>query len=522
MNTSLRMRAVDLAIRIWMRRAYFRLRRRLRHYRASQEALAVEFGVSQVQPTPYDPAIRKNILELAEGSAEPYSFAWTSGTTNEPKRLFYPKRRNRIMQRVIVEQGLMAYDYLHLRRPAFYLLTSMLPDRSFSSLFLRKSLPSFISDYVLRDSIVYVPEAEALTDEYSEQSIHLALLLLCEPTLLLTVNPSSLYVLLEAAELDWERIRSELQQILGGDLRVALRRRMGQQVDLRAGRATSLLKDSNPPTPSQLLPQLRVIVCWDSGYVRPFLDNLRARFAEHPPHFYPLFSLSTETVAYLLYPKVSPDGGLPIYPGVCYEFIPASAPGKILKPWELDAGGSYEMVVSDVYGLLRYRTEDLFECVGFERDTPLLKFLRRAGQIYSFTGEKLTDQQLLIAYDRIREAHQLEGALFTCFPKLNKGGLPGYVIVGCLSDRNETKSDSWAREFDQLLSEINSEYASKRISGRLAAPELVFERYDRVQSAILASSPRFQFTNPAQFKLLPLYKVHWEELALPTLERSLS
>lgn len=522
MSTSLRMRAVDLTIRIWMSRAYFRLRRRVHRYRATQEALAAEFRVHRVEPTIYDAATRGKILALAQGSREPHSFAWTSGTTNEPKQLFYPERRNRIMQRVLVEQVLMAYDYLRLRRPAFYSLTSMLPDRSFSSLFLRKSLPSFISNYILRDSIVYVPEAAALMDEYSEESIHLAMLLLSEPTLLLTVNPSSLFVLLEAAHLDWDRIRPELQRILTSNLRVALRRRMGQQVDLRAERATSLLNDIDPPTPSQLLPQLRAVVCWDSGYVRPFLDNLRERLAEHPPHFYPLFSMSTETVAYLFYPKVSTDGGLPIYPGVCYEFIPASALSQILKPWELDVGGSYAMVVSDAYGLLRYRTEDLFECVGFERDTPLLKFLRRAGLIYSFTGEKLTDKQLLMAYERIREAHQLEGALFTCFPKLNQGGLPGYVIVGCLSDTNKTESASWAQQFDRILSEINSEYASKRDSGRLAAPELVFERYDRVQSAILASNPRFDGTNPGQFKLLPLYNLHWEELALPARERSLS
>ena len=141
--------------------------------------------------------------------------------------------------------------------------------------------------------------------------------------------------------------------------------------------------------------------------------------------------------------------------------------------------------------------------------SPLLQFGGRAGLSYSFTGEKITDQQLLEVYETFRRP----GLSFTCFPKVNKGGVPGYVFVCLTEDHAARQHDLSADAFDRALMRINEEYASKRKSGRLAPPEVVTCSYEQLVGKVMRSDPRYAGASPAQFKLLPLYQVFWEQLA---------
>jgi len=223
--------------------------------------------------------------------------------------------------------------------------------------------------------------------------------------------------------------------------------------------------------------------------------------------------MSTETVAYLIYPRFTLEGGLPLSPGVCYEFLVSgqdTIEGNLLKPWALESGKHYSMVVSDAYGLKRYHTEDLFECAGFKKHTPILRFLGRVGLNYSFTGEKITDQQLLHVYENVRQTAKMANGVFTCFPKRNEGGIPGYVFV-CIT-QDSTSSAMVAEMFDRALMEVNEEYASKRKSERLTKPEIVFANYETIMARLVSSDRRYADANPSQFKPLPLYRVFWDTL----------
>lgn len=67
-----------------------------------------------------------------------------------------------------------------------------------------------------------------------------------------------------------------------------------------------------------------------------------------------------------------------------YEFLhEGELSGDLLKPWELQSGKRYGMVVSNRYGLARYDTEDLFLCSGTVHDTPIITFVGRAGLQHS-------------------------------------------------------------------------------------------------------------------------------------------
>lgn len=364
---------------------------------------------------------------------------------------------------------------------------------------------------MLSESIVFEESASGLVGKYSQEAIHLLLLILSKPTLIAMANPSSLYILLDKVRKSWPSFQKEMIEITKEpQFRTTLARFRENKSS-----AMTLIKQQDAPSAAQLLPALTAVYCWDSGYVGPFIDNLRTKLRDLPLEFFPMFSMSTETVAYEIYPRINIKGGLPIYSGVRYEFLKEDSlisSKSLSAPWNLEAGKFYQMVVSDAYCLKRYLTGDLFECLGFYSSVPILRFVGREGLNYSFTGEKITAQQLLEVYDKAVRNGLKKEAVLTCFPKLNKDSVPSYVFVCCLENETQATVSLSAEIIDRLLMEINSEYASKRKSGRLAEPELVVDTYESIMGKLIKADPRYKNSSSAQFKPLPLYKIYWEDL----------
>ncbi len=163
----------------------------------------------------------------------------------------------------------------------------------------------------------------------------------------------------------------------------------------------------------------------------------------------------------------------PMAAGVVYEFIEEADldhADNLLDASELEPGKLYAMVVSDAYGLRRYQTDDLFLCKRKINGLPDLAFVRRRSLEYSFTGEKLTAEQLSAVFDQLRRFIRriLEGQVFnlravtfgTCASSLQSAAR--LAIRGV-----PARHDLLATRCDELLSEINCEYKSKRASGRL-------------------------------------------------------
>ena len=490
MRFVLRSGTARLVIQCWIWWHYVLLWVRVTWYQRAQEGLVRKYGIEGLGPEPYSEVARERIKKLAAVCREPLEFAWTSGTTREPKQILYPRHRLRALQQTYVAQAILAYRHAGLGRPAFYFLTSLAPDRSVSGLLAREPLPWWLARYILCDSIVYEPTVARLVEQYPQGALHLTLLLLSAPVLIAMANPSSLYMILDHTQRDWGRIRTQVTSILAEGWLPEFLKRMGSAINAREFRIRHLLQSPTCPPLRELLPELRMVYCWDGGYVQPFIDNLQQQLKDIQPLFRPMFSMSTETVASLIYPHVSIDGGLPVYPGVYYEFLQTDHEGvasNLLKPWQLQVGQRYVMVVSDAYGLKRYQTNDLFECVGFKRQTPLLRFKGRAGLGYSFTGEKITDQQLLEVYETIRQRTEISGAAFTCFPRLNKGSVPSYVFVYITDTQGVLPPSMTVELLDEALMEVNEEYASKRKSNRLAKPEMVTRSYEQLVIQLMCS-----------------------------------
>jgi hypothetical protein len=135
---------------------------------------------------------------------------------------------------------------------------------------------------------------------------------------------------------------------------------------------------------------------------------------------------------------------------------------------------------------------------------PDLRFERRRSLSYSFTGEKLTGQQLSLAYERLRAEHPQLGFL-TCLPSSPPSELPHYLLIGVLPAPMELL----AERCDAILSEINSEYGAKRQSGRLGPMRGITVTLDELVTRVSGKA-----SWEAQFKFLPLYCRTWESCIL--------
>ena len=491
-------------------------RRRKARFANQQARLVRRYQITSDTPiVGYGPQTETAISATAKRTRS-VSFAMTSGSTEAPKRIPYSPARLRMVKLTYIDAFARCFAKLPISRTSLYVFGALSADDSLTGLLLDEpKLPPYLSSLQAPYRVQHHPSLQKLAADYGAAAMRLWVLTISNPGVLYATNPSTISKFLDDLESDWE----DTTQLI----RDYVRRRgmfdnwvhaIARRIDSRGSKdRLQRIASSETPLPiAQINPALEAYMCWDGGYVRPFLDRIEARL---PPERYrriPMYSMSTETIETVTDISDGQVRFVPLGPGVLYEFIAEGAddtPQDILRPEQLEVGSAYAMVVSDAYGLKRYQTDDLFECEAFVDGLPALRFLRRRSLEYSFTGEKLTAEQLAAAYDALRgRFDDLQGEVFlTCVPSQPpSASVPHYklVVIGDAS----TEDAVLAAAFDRSLTGINEEYAAKRNSGRLAAPQVVRTSVQTLVKRV--GSDRQVDSWESQFKLLPLYRRTWE------------
>ena len=221
-----------------------------------------------------------------------------------------------------------------------------------------------------------------------------------------------------------------------------------------------------------LWPSLQLAVCWRSPMLQayhrlldPFLDGIVRQ---------DYLCMASEGV--MAIPMTPETSGGPLATSIHFfelmplEQIERSDPETIL-PEEAEVGESYVVVMSTSGGLYRYNIGDVVRVTGFEGRTPAVEFLHRVGRTSSLTGEKLTEDQVVLAMEQISAAVAYPIESFTLQPAPE--GFPRYVLlVEFHTNPPDALLGSLPSQLDSELGRINIEYGSKRASKRLAAPEV--------------------------------------------------
>lgn len=499
--------------------------RRIARFADDQRRLRARYRITVDTPIlTYGDEVRRAVEAFAARHRDA-RFAYTSGSTAEPKKIAFTRRRLRTIKAGSFSVAARLLRRHRVDRTGLFILSGLKEDDSLTALLLgdRGQTP-WAAGLLMPARYLAQPAMAPVIERYGATAARLWLLALANPGILYSTNPSTLALFLTELHERWDASAALVREhdALDAGVRAIARRVAGAGWRERFAR----IAEARAPLPLRAIaPGVAVYCCWDGGYVRPFLGQVERFLPRDDYAFVPMYSMSTETVETLTY--FGDDGVrfLPVAPGVLYEFLPdgaADEPAQLLAATELRTGRLYTMVVSDGYGLRRYQTEDLFEHAGAVGDVPDLRFVRRRGLAYSFTGEKLTDRHVLEACARVREAFPAlaaSGTQLTCVPSRPAGALvPRYVLVLAHPGRApDVNAAAVAASFDRALGEVNRELAAKHASGRLGATVAVAMPYDRLAAALdpksrAAGDDRARVWD-TQFKLLPLYRVLWEDVA---------
>jgi len=460
--------------------------------------------------------------------------ALTSGSTSLPKRIPYSRHRLRAIRQASFETVVQAAHVLNIGRPSLFVLTTMHRDKSLSSLLLDIGKePTLFSALIMPSQCIWKPSILRLVDQYGATAVRLWLMVLSSPTVIYSTNPSTLAVFLNDVIENWDASTQLIRDHANNPSHIdpnATRAIISILTKGWAERLSQIAKLRLPTALDTMVPSIRCYCCWDGGYVTDFLRMIRERLSPQKIGYVPMYSMSTECIQTKTYYVGKEPSYLPIAAGVLYEFLNEGDPDDVshlLRPNQLKVGKAYSMVVSDAYGLRRYQTEDVFLCVGMVSGLPDLRFLRRRGLSYSFTGEKLTGQQVEEATQRTISAFpELSATSFQTMLIPRSSGsqlptaLPHYVLTIAYAGTRRPAANSAfvARTFDEHLAAINPEFAVKRASGRLGETRGLFVAYDCLATAMMKPSNSSLRDWDAQFKLLPLARQSWDELGLPPLE----
>ncbi|MEL6555642.1 MAG: GH3 auxin-responsive promoter family protein, partial [Cyanobacteria bacterium J06621_11] len=150
----------------------------------------------------------------------------------------------------------------------------------------------------------------------------------------------------------------------------------------------------------KLWPQLKLISCWDSMTAADSAQSLRSHF----PHTLVQGKGLLATEAPMTVPLVGANGYVPLLEDIYFEFEDMAGQCHLLH--QLEIGQTYEVIISQLGGLYRYRMGDTVRVTHYFLQTPCLEFCGRSS-VSDLVGEKLSVQFVsdTLASMNLSEAH---------------------------------------------------------------------------------------------------------------------
>jgi GH3 auxin-responsive promoter len=327
-----------------------------------------------------------------------------------------------------------------------------------------------------------------------------------------TVNPSTILLLADRMARHTESIIRDVRDgTLSGDVPVPQELRDSLHLKPDPRRAGHLERAAagggGVLRPGLAWPELAAVGCWKGGTVGAYLERFGAIFPQGPP------------VRDFGYYATELRGSVPLHDqgdaGVVavgtnvLEFHPAGedrAPEgrELLRVDQLQGGERYFVYVTNASGLYRYEMNDIVEVTGYDRQTPLIRFVQKGKGVVSFTGEKLYEVQVIAAVDKALSALRGRYHFIAAVAELVDGTTPRLVY---LIEFDEPVADhdgpALVDRLDAALGEQNDEYLTKRRSLRYGAPVIRVVRsgeFDRYRRRMVQSGQRAD----GQFKVLRL------------------
>ncbi|MDH3887202.1 MAG: GH3 auxin-responsive promoter family protein [Gammaproteobacteria bacterium] len=464
--------------------------------------------------------IKDDMMRVASGTSnvftaeDPVMFAQTSGTTGDPK--FVPvtptdrgtahsdQMRTWLYHAQKAHPGILDHKIVSLVSPAIEGHTdSGLPFGSTSG-HIYKNMPWIVQRAY---SIPY--RAFEIEDYQAKYYTIMRISLEHDVRFLATANPSSIIKLCDKADTHAEQL---IRDIHDGslsktlDIEPEIRQHLQQKLRPNPKRA-QLLQQARERRNGKLLPgdywpRLGLIGCWKGGTVGHYLNQFDAWFNPDGTKPVPVRDwgyLSSEARGSIPLSDEGSMGVLTIATNF-FEFVEVDAleanrnapeSWPFLTADQLETGTEYYIFVTTTSGLYRYDINDIVKVVDYYDRAPQIIFLRKGRGMTNLTGEKISVNQIINAF---QEASKATGAIPEHFKAEADGDNSRYILRAEFASRvDEPTLREFLQALDNTLKHDNIEYKAKRDSTRLGPPVLHLMRegwYERGRRKLAESGKR--------------------------------
>lgn len=338
-------------------------------------------------------------------------FGTTSGTTGKQKMIPMTARASRAIS---THMGLLPQGILSHEIPASRRLHRGLNIMNTIRISAGKgSIPAgaitFSGMQPLRRIASYLwtspPEVMEIFHQRSANYLHL-LFALKEQDLMYISSPfsSALVDLLRLLEKEWPQLVQDLSTgRISTDNDLApldpkVRQRLEQRLGRNPGRAQELAAEFNlgiDGIARRIWPHLLYINCVSGGSFGIYAQQLQQYIGDLPIYS----GLYGATEALVGVSQRPGDTTYVVTPRTAYhEFIPLNQVNEeqpqALDMDQLTIGDCYEVAVTNLAGLYRYRLGDIIKVVDYHHESPVIEFLYRRGQLVNLVGEKTSEEAL--------------------------------------------------------------------------------------------------------------------------------
>ena len=456
---------------------------------------------------------------------DPVMFAQTSGTTGDPKyvpvtptcrgREHSDQMRTWTYHALKSHPDLFAGKVVTLVSPAIEGHTpSGIPFGSTSG-HIYKNMPSFVRRAY---SIPY--NTFEIADYGAKYYAVMRISLEHDVRFLATANPSTVLKMCEKANEHSEEIIKDIHDgtisrsfTLEPQIRIILEKTMRPNPDRSRELQEARSRRSGVLKPVDYWPDLSLIGSWKGGTVGHYLEKFPEWFSPEGTREVPVRDwgyLSSEARCSVPLSDEGSEGALTIATNF-FEFVEVedleskrddSSSWHFLSVGELEEGKEYYIFVTTTGGLYRYDINDVIKIVGRYNQTPQIVFLRKGRGMTNITGEKVSVNQIITAF---QNASQETGAIPDHFKAEADPMNSRYIFRVEFAARVDPENQkTFLKGLDNHLKAINIEYKTKRDSQRLKAPVLHVMKegwYERgrkqqVESGMRAFQAKTQLLTP--------------------------
>lgn len=437
----------------------------------------------------------------------PMMYATTSGTTSKPK---WVPMTNKYLKDVYGKMShVWVWNFIKHRKLALAGHIFPIVGKECEGYAPDGTLYGSVSGVLVRDipRIIkrrYTAPASVMSiDDYTARNYTLMRLAIqhWDVTLWATANPSTILELQRSVD---EHLDLMIDDIEKGtlsdqfDIAPEIREELRSYMRPNPKRAAELrkLRDEHNGRilPKDYWPRLQILSTWKCGNTKVYMEKYLDHFNFEQTFYQELGYIATEcrfgfalddTIESVMFPHLH-----------YYEFVAEEELDSPIKHFlqidQLEQGKRYCAYVTTYAGLFRYNMNDLIEVGGKFENTPTIHMVSKVNGIVSLTGEKLYEPQFI---DAVRQAEEKTGQKTKFFVGFADVEQSVYHFYFEFEDPETTQAaaEDFGKVVDELLCQINIEYASKRASFRLHAPvthRLIDNAYARFKAACLDEGMR--------------------------------